>query len=126
MKTDITPMGEDPTTGIKMHAFRYKGDPNPIRKSSARWRRMSRRRCRGQSSNWIERQRMVAPPVMGALTPPVSGGFNSGLKMPQKLAASVMGMPRRDNSPRAGARGVRGALANTKRRLPGIAGALGG
>ena len=27
MKTDITNLGKDPKTGLKMHAFRYKGDP---------------------------------------------------------------------------------------------------
>ena len=27
MKTDITDLGKDPKTGLKMHAFRYKGDP---------------------------------------------------------------------------------------------------
>jgi Chaperone of endosialidase len=27
MKTDVTELGKDPTTGLKMHAYRYKGDP---------------------------------------------------------------------------------------------------
>ena len=56
MKTDITPMGEDPTTGIKMHAFRYKGDPKILSES----RRPDGAGHRegdawGNYANWIER-----------------------------------------------------------------------
>lgn len=33
MKTDITPLGRDKRTGLRMHAFRYKGDPKSYPKT---------------------------------------------------------------------------------------------
>ena len=122
MKTDITPMGKDPTTGIKMHAFRYKGDPKSYPKVVGPMAQDVAKTMPGAVKPVGALGRLtVATPVMGALTPPISGGYNTGLKMAGKLATAATGAT---TNPRAGARGVRGALANTKRRLPGIAGAL--
>ena len=118
LKTDITKVGKDPTTGIQLHAFRYKGDPKsypkvigPMAQDIAKAIPGATQRQGGKLT--------VQPAVMGALSPPLSGGMNSGLAnlMPTKAAIGKAIV-----APRAGAKALHG-LSNTKLRAP-IRGAL--
>jgi hypothetical protein len=67
LKTDITPIGKDPTTGIPLHAYRYKGDPKtypkvvgPMAQDVAKVFPDAVKRVGGKLT--------VHPAVMGALT----------------------------------------------------------
>ena len=114
LKTDITKVGKDPATGIQLHAFRYKGDPKsypkvigPMAQDIAKAIPGATQRQGGKLT--------VQPAVMGALTPPSSGGMAN--LMPTKTAIG-----KAVTAPRAGAKALHG-LSNTKLRVP-IRGAL--
>ena len=111
MKTDITKMGRDPTTGIQLHAYRYKGDPKSYPKVVGPMAQDIAKAIPGGAGK-VGGKMAVNPVVLGALTPPSSGGF-----MPTKAAMGAA-----TAMPRAGAKALHG-LANTKLRAP-VRGAL--
>jgi hypothetical protein len=73
MKTDITKLGKDPATGIQMHAFRYKGDPKSYPKVVGPMAQDVQKAIPGAVQKRGGKL-TVHPAVMGALTPPESGG----------------------------------------------------
>lgn len=120
MKTDIQSMGKDPATGIKMAAFRYKGDPKSYPKVVGPMAQDVAKKLPGAVGK-VGSKLAVAGPVLGALsptaggTPPSSPGVARGLStfMPNKAAKS-----KATTAPRAGAKAFMGALSNTKLRVP--------
>src|SRR4029077_5381593 len=118
LKTDITKVGKDPATGIQLHAFRYKGDPKsypkvigPMAQDIAKAIPGATQRQGGKLTG--------QPAVMGALSPPSSGGMHPGFPpsspsvakglanlMPTKAAIGKATV-----APRAGAKAF-GGLSN--------------
>jgi hypothetical protein len=129
MKTDITKVGKDPTTGIQLHAFRYKGDPKSYPKVIGPMAQDVAKAIPGGASK-LGGKMVVQPAVMGALSPPSSGGMNPGFPPSSPSVAKGLAnlMPTKATigkatvAPRAGAKAF-GGLSNTKLRAP-IRGAL--
>jgi hypothetical protein len=67
MKTDITPVGKDPATGIPLHAYRYKGDPKSYPKVVGPMAQDVQKVVPGAVKR-LGGKLTVHPAVMGALT----------------------------------------------------------
>jgi Chaperone of endosialidase len=140
VKKNITPMGSDPATGIPIKSFQFKGQPKSAPKTIGPLAQDVEKAMPGSTTTMaggvmaVPRSTIAratpsvavhpafagnkpTPPIMGALAAP-STGLNKF--MPPKsagLGALV--------KPRAGAKGLHG-LANTKRGMASVVGALGG
>jgi hypothetical protein len=124
MKKDITSMGADPITGVPVKSFRYKGDPSSSPKIIGPLAQDVEKSMPGAT---VSKGGVMGVPrgALAAATPSVAAQPNFAAKVGKPLDSF---MPKSRTSaiamPRAGARGLIGALANTKRRA-GM-GALGG
>jgi hypothetical protein len=110
VKTDITPLGSDPVTGIPIKSFRMKGQSPSAPKTIGPLAQDIEKAAPGSTAK-IGGIMAVPQPTLAAATPSVAHlpSFSGGVKAAR-------------SNPRAGARA--GGLANTKRRMP--IGALGG
>jgi hypothetical protein len=113
MKTDITPMGKDPDTGIPMHAFRYRGDPKsypkvvgPMAQDVAKVAPDAVKPMGAKGKLAIRGYAAGTPfvqPSLAAFTPPSSPGVAKGIasmtafRPPTKLprGATIPAMPKR-------------------------------
>jgi hypothetical protein len=103
LKTDIQPLGKDPTTGIPVSAFRYKGDPKSYPKTIGPMAQDVAKVAPSAVKSFGSGSLGVSAPVMGALSSP---GY-------AKAARNALA------SPRGGARSFPGALANARRAANG-------
>jgi len=118
LKKDIASLGKDPMTGVPIKSFRYKGQPSSAPKIVGPLAQDVEKAIPGST---VREQGMMAvpTPALAAATPSVAKAPNFAARKGLPVSAVAM--------PRAGARGLHGALANTKRRTTttGLIGALG-
>ncbi len=122
VKKNITPMGADPITGIPIKSFRYKGQPASAPKILGPLAQDVEKAAPGSTVK-IGGVMALPKPTLAAATPSIADhpafagkrtAFGGALAAKNALV-----------NPRAGARAGMG-LANTKRRMPRVVGALGG
>jgi hypothetical protein len=114
-KTDITPVGKDPATGIKLHAFRYKGDPKSYPKVVGPMAQDVQKAIPGAVGK-VGDTLAVHPAVMGALTDSVPAMLTPGEAVLTPEGADAIG---RDKIAKANAKGkVRHYAAGTASVAP--------
>jgi hypothetical protein len=121
LKKDISSMGADPSTGVPIKSFRYKGQSPTAPKIVGPLAQDVEQAIPGSTVK-VKGALTVPGPILKAATPSVSAKPSFVTKASKPVA--MMGAK---TMPRAGARGVSGALANTARRTSraGLIGALG-
>ena len=118
LKKDVTSLGADPVTGVPIKSFRYKGQSPTAPKIVGP---MAQDVEAAMPGSTVKLNGVMGVPrgTLAAATPSVAKAPTFSAKVGPPLGALA--------KPRAGARGVSGALANTKRRTSktGLIGALG-